>query len=314
MSSSRICAARFRLFDMPADTQAHTVDLLRGWLARRLSAEAFAWLTDRCGRIAADAPDRVFFTAFSAVSRYAGKQSLRLTAADLQTAGAERVAWESWTVEQAGRTLLLLSLRSEDAQAYAAKLQKLFASADLGELIALLQSLPLLPHPQRLIALAAEGARSNMNAVFNAVALRNAYPAEHFDETSWNQLVLKALFIGSPLYLIHGLDDRANPTLARMLVDYAHERWAARRPVSPELWRLVGPFADENMVADLEKVLTDPDPVQQGAAALALSRSSSAAARTLLARRADLQVAIADGRLTWRTLIQDQFTPRAPMI
>ena len=68
-------------------------------------------------------------------------------------------------------------------------------------------------------------------------------------------MVLKALFVGSALRPIQGLDARANPPLARMLSDYAHERWAAGRPVSPELWRCVGRFADAAALADLQRVL-----------------------------------------------------------
>lgn len=278
-------------------------DLLLRRLARQLDEKALSWLSDKRQRMAEGAPDHVFFTAFSAVPRYLGKQALRVTAEDAQAGDAERTDWDLWSADQAGRTLLLLSLARDDAELFVAELRKLVASADLGELVALYQSLPLLPHGGRLRDLAAEGARSNMTALFNAVALRNSYPAEHFDEAPWNQLVLKALFVGSPLHPIVGLDRRANKKLAGMLVDYAHERWAAGRVVSPELWRPVGPYADAEAVADLEKVLADPDPTQQGAAALALSRNPSSRAAEVLAQRADLKAAIADERLTWASLI-----------
>ncbi len=115
-------------------------------------------------------------------------------------------------------------------------------------------------------------------------------------------MVLKAAFVGSPLHLVCGLDRRANPALAHMLTDYAHERWAAKRPVAPELWRPGRPYPDENMVADLEKVLLDPDPIQQRAVVLALSQSHAPRAAEALARRTDLQTAAAEGRLAWNTL------------
>ena len=66
-----------------------------------------------------------------------------------------------------------------------------------------------------------------MRAVFEAVAHRSPYPREQFAENRWNHMVLKALFVGSALHPIQGLEERANPALARMLCDYAHERWAA---------------------------------------------------------------------------------------
>ena len=98
--------------------------------------------------------------------------------------------------------------------------------------------------PVQHVARAREGTRSAMQPMFEAVAHRNPFPMEQFDENAWNHMVLKALFIGSKLRPIQGLDERANPRLMRMLCDYAHERWAAERPVSPELWRCVGPHAD----------------------------------------------------------------------
>ena len=97
-----------------------------------------------------------------------------------------------------------------------------------SELVAFYRGLPLYPDQPRYVARATEGLRTNMKSVFEAVAHRNPYPSEQFPEAAWNQMVLKALFVGSPLWPIVGTGPaRATPTLARMLCDYAHERWAA---------------------------------------------------------------------------------------
>ncbi|MEQ9667992.1 EboA family metabolite traffic protein [Coleofasciculus sp. G2-EDA-02] len=288
--------------------------LLHRWLSERVSQESLSWLEQKQEKIAQGAPERVFFTAFSAVPRYIGKQALDLSVEDLEAAQEVRPGWFAghWTVDQAGRTLLVLSLPCDRvatppeyrAETYVQTLNKVFTTADEGELVALYQSLPLLPYPEKHKAQAAEGVRSNMTTVFNAVALRNPYPAEYFDDIAWNQMVLKAVFIGSPLYLIQGLDERANPQLAQMLVDYAHERWSAKRPVTPELWRVVGGFVDDAIASDLQKVLSDSDIAQQQAAALACSQSSSPQTQALLASRPDLQSLIQNGNLTWDSFSQ----------
>src|SRR3712207_8077480 len=102
-------------------------------------------------------------------------------------------------------------------------------TADLAESIAYLRGLALFPGGPALLPVAAGGVRSAVKPIFEAVAHRNPYPAEHFDERAWNQMVLKALFIGSPLAPIRGLRERAHPELCPVPVDYAHERWAAGR-------------------------------------------------------------------------------------
>lgn len=276
-------------------------NLLLRWLLQRVDKEGFSWLSEKRERIAGGAPERVFFTAFSAVPRYTGKKDLELTSEDLQVAEVIRTGWspEHWSVDQVARTLLVLALPQDNAEKYLRTLEQLVTTADVGELIALYQSLPLLPYPERHRARAAEGVRSNMTTVFKAVSLRNPYPADYFDNIAWNQMVLKAVFVGSPLYLIQGIDRRANLDLARMLTDYAHERWVASRPVTPELWRPVGRFADAEILADLEKVLSDPDSAQQEAAALACSECPLPQAQELLACHPKLQSSIHQGRLTW---------------
>ena len=85
-----------------------------------------------------------------------------------------------------------------------------------------------------------------------------------------------------------GIDERANPKLAQMLVDFAHERWAASRLVSPELWRCVGPFADDAMLADLQRVLSTGTDVERKAAALALASCPHPDAAALLGRVGDV--------------------------
>lgn len=276
-------------------------NLLLRWLLQHVDKEGFSWLNEKRKQIAGGAPERVFFTAFSAVPRYTGKKDLELTSEDLQAAEVIQTGWfpGHWRVDQVARTLLVLALPQENAEKYLRMLEQIFTIADVGELVALYQSLPLLPYPERHFARAAEGVRSNMTTVFNAVALRNPYPADYFDNIAWNQMVLKAVFVGSSLYLIQGIDRRANPELARMLTDYAHERWVALRTVTPELWRPVGRFADAEILTDLEKVLSDPDLAQQEAAALACSECPLPQAQELLARYPELQSSIHQGRLTW---------------
>ncbi|MEH2069723.1 MAG: EboA family metabolite traffic protein [Nostoc sp.] len=282
--------------------------LLHQWLVQSVSDVAISWLEQKQTQIASGTDERVFFTAFSAVPRYLGKQNLQLTSQDIEAAHQAIPGWNPsiWSVDQAGRTLLILALPQDDAQAYVRSLDKVFSSADMGELVALYQSLPLLPHPELHRHRAAEGIRSNMSNVFQAIALCNPYPADYLDNAAWNQMVLKAVFVGSPLHLIWGLDRRANPELAKMLTNYAHERWAAKRLVTPELWRPVGKFADSAIIADLEKVLTSGDIAEQQAAALACAESSLPEAQALLAHYPDLQSSIEHGNLTWSSFSRER--------
>jgi hypothetical protein len=289
---------------VPTDPAAVRRCLLH-WIRSRAGADAAAWTLETAARIAEGAPDRVVYTAFSAAPRHVGKADLALSAADLDAARAARPGWTptAWSVDQAARAALLLALPTADLDTYDRRLEMLFAAADVAEAVALHQAVPLLPLPARHLARAADGVRSNITSVFDAVMLRNPYPSEQFSDNAFNQGVLKAVFIGRPLRRIAGLDQRANPALAEMMVDYAHERWAAGRTVTPELWRPVGPFADAAVVADLARVLAQKDPIQQEAAALALVASPSPAARRLLGDvRPDLLARAASGALDWNDL------------
>ena len=278
-------------------------ELLGTWLAARLPLDAVDWLGTVAGLVQAAPTDRPLYLAIGEVSRRVPKEPLAPTDDELAAAAASRPGWDprDWTLDQAARVRLLLA-STADGAVLSRRLDTLCSAADVGELVAFYRGLPLYPDPPRHVLRAAEGVRSNMRVVFEAVAHRNPYPAEHFVESAWNQMVLKALFVGTRLDLIAGLDRRANPALARMLCDYAHERWAASRPVSPELWRCVGPYATGAVLDDFRRLLERGTEAEKQAAALALATTEHASAQALLDSHSALAEAARAGRLNWESL------------
>ncbi len=268
-----------------ADSPAPVIDVLRSWLSPRLDPGAQAWLSERC-RAAASGDKKALFLAFGMTPRKIGKDDLQLTAEELATAERVRPGWRpvAWSIDQAARMLLVLSYPAPEPAAYVSLMDQLFSAGEVRELAALYQGLPLYPHPPAFQLRCAEGLRTNMQSVFCAIAHHNPFPGEQLNDDQWNQLVLKSLFIGVPLDPIIGLDKRANAKLASILVDFAKERWAAKRPVSPELWRCVGAFADEAGLAALEKVLTTGRELERSAAVLALRSCNSDQAKRLLTK------------------------------
>lgn len=277
------------------------IKIIFDWLSRQLDQKQLTWLTEKKSELLNGATKRDFFIAFSLVPRRLGKANWIFTPEDLKTAAEICPGWQPqhWRIDHLGRTLLVLSLIQGNSEEYQRILDQLFSAADIDELVALYQGLPLLPSPDQYQERAAEGIRSNMSVVFNAVALHNPYPANHLSEGPWNQMVLKAIFIDSPLNEIIGLDRRTNPALSRMLLDYAHERWAANRNVTPELWRAMGSFTTDSMAEDLKRVLDQPDPKEQEAGAIACANSNSQKIQSLLESCPDLKTVAKEQ--TWET-------------
>ena len=274
--------------------------LVRAWLARQLPEAASAWLHGQLEKLAGAPAERDIHIALGLIPRRLGRADLALSDADLAAARQAGPDWDprGWSLDEAARILVLCTLGPRNTD-FATLFTGLCRTADVQESIALYKGLPLYPGPEALVAQAAEGVRTNMRAVFEAVAHDNPYPRDYFDENRWNQMVLKALFIGSTLDPIVGLDARANAALAAMLCDYAHERWAAGRPVTPELWRCVGPFAEGAALRDLERALDSADEPERCGAALALAASPSPEAKEVLSSVPDLSGRIERGDLTW---------------
>ena len=277
--------------------------LLRDWLLRQLEPERGAWLDAQVAALAKDSSDAALEIALGMVPRKLGKAELALTDADLAAADKAVPGWDprGWNVTDAARILLLSGLPA-GGKPFAERFRALCRTADVAELATLYRGLPLYPDPASLEEQVGEGLRSNMRGVFEAIAHRNPYPKAHFDQHRWNHMVLKALFIGSPLAPIQGLDERANPELARIMCDFAHERWAAGRPVPFEIWRCVGPFAEGGAIDDLARVLSSGEGIERRAAALALAASPDRRAAKLLAQVPALAADISRKQLTWASV------------
>ena len=281
------------------------MQLLEAWLAPRLTPDAAAWLASQLAIVASGEKPMQLAIAVGLAPRKVGKADLDLTDEELAAGRAARSGLDAtgWSVDQAARILLVLASHRGDDERFAASLDRILAAAEIGEQIALLRGLPLYPAPQRIMHRAAEGVRSAMQPIFEAVAHRNPYPLEQFSEAQWNQMVVKTLFIDSRLWPIQGLDTRRNPDLARMLIDYAAERRAAGRAISPELWRCVAPFAGEAEVATLTEILRAGTDAERKGAALALKECPLPSARTALATVPDLAEAIDAGRVSWDRIV-----------
>ncbi len=179
--------------------------------------------------------------------------------------------WQNSTLDQLVRVYLLIHLaEKEDGKA---RINTLFDTAEMNELVALYRALPALKTPEIWLNRATDAVRSNIGPVFDAIAFGNPYPLQHFSELAWNQLVLKCIFNDKPIHLIEGLDERANQALADTLADFAHERWAAGRRVPSQVWRLIRNFQTDTKEQDLAKLAKSEDPNDKKAAELISNNS-----------------------------------------
>jgi hypothetical protein len=273
------------------------------WIARAGNAGGADWFRSAVRDVVQAANDRALGAAIGLAPRRLGKTDLALTANDKARAAALRPGFDpsDWSVDQLARVAFVLASHDGDDAAFAKRFDSFCSSAELNELIALCRGLPLYPGAALVEPRAREAVRSGMKPVFEAVAHNNPYPGEVFSEDAWNHMVVKALFIGSSLWPIQGLDRRANPHLARMLVDLAQERWAAGRPVSAELWRCVAPYADSEGIAALTRAWQTGERKDRLAIALALQHPAGTAIDLPFREEAGrLGVRLADEQIGWR--------------
>jgi hypothetical protein len=278
-------------------------DLFDSIIKENLNNETWSWLQEKTAAISAGNIAQLNL-AFAAMPRKTGKKTITLSNQQQQKMQEIRTGLtiNNWTIDRLCRVWLLLHVNDQDEKAYQTHIEHLFTGAEMNELVALYSALPLLAYPGRWKMRCAEGIRSNIAFVLESIMCDNPYPAENLDEPAWNQLVLKAFFTEKPVHRIIGLDDKANPNLARILSDYAHERWAAGRPVHPQLWRCVGAYLNEQIFPDIRRLAGSGNTIDREAAALACAKSNYLPAKELLASDPYLRSVLDDKTITWEML------------
>lgn len=269
-----------------------------------LSPDTWTWLSEN---LSSD-DSRQINTAFAVMPRKTGKSVIQISQDLLSKIDHVKPGFtvENWTMDKLGRLCLLLHLNPADQERYIKTIENLFLAAEVSELVALYSSLPVLAWPDRWKLRCAEGIRSNIGLVLEAIMYQNPYPEKYLDEKAWNQLILKAFFTDKDIIQIPGIDERANAELALTLTDYAHERWAAKRKINPFLWRFTSKFLDDGLMLDLKKVLFEGSLREKQAAALTLVQSGSASASDLLKSYPELLNAIKNNVLNWANMAQEE--------
>jgi len=207
----------------PAARAAGLLDAVRS----RLEPAARDWVDRALTAVGPPLDRAAFLAAFTAAVRRVGK------AAPAREAGPESPD------EMVRAALLLRAAEAAAAPAFETLVDEVYGQGDSRERQAVLRVLAWLPAPERFLALAVDACRTSIQPLFEAIACENPYPAAHFPEPNFNQMVLKALFTGVPLRRIVGLTDRVTDELRRMAADYASERRAAGRSVPADIGDLL---------------------------------------------------------------------------
>ncbi len=207
-------------------------------------------------------------------------------------------------LHQIVRIFLLAKVLEEKPAYFTAKVANLIQVADTGELVTFLKFLVWLPNPKTFNQTAVEALRTNISQVFMAIALHNPYPEKFFNEQQWNQMYLKAAFMQLDLGAIIGVDERANEDLARIISDYAHERWAASRDIDPLFWRPVGKFLKGTLKEDMKRLLSSQNLLENKAGVLCCCRSEDLELRELMGQHPEIMNLVSNDRLTWENFKQ----------
>ncbi len=239
--------------------------MLQELVLKKLTVEEVNWFTNKRQLIETDELGNQFILIYSLVFRFISNDLTVWDAEELLYLEKQYPSFSEskWNKQSLCRALLMVNLPKENSKAI---LKRLFETCSIKEQVDFYKNLFFLENAENFSSLAEEGVRTNVTDVFDAIALNNPYAAYFLSEEAWNQLVLKAIFMGRPLYKIYNLLERNNQKLALVLNDYIHERWSAGRTVSPEVWQLMSGYNNPELQETLKKAVASTNDLERKAA------------------------------------------------
>ncbi len=187
-----------------------------------------AWLADAVHRVSVS--PAAISTLFPAMGRHCGRGPLP----------GSHPGLAGWTVDDAGRVLLLTALPLPGPD-LAAAAGRLYRCGDAAEKRGVLRALPWLDIGAGGVELLHDAIRSNDPRL---VAAALGPYAVHLADPMWRQAVLKCVFMDIPLSQVSGLAGRADGELRRMLAGLADERRAAGRTIPADADALLAQLTD----------------------------------------------------------------------
>ena len=248
------------------------LDLLKSSLSSKNELE---WIENKYNYLNESFKASAYYLAFSSCTRYinASVPQIILEENNLKALSSvyPNFGKMGWMTDELVRVLLMCVVPIDQNKKI---LDQQFSTADYRETIALYKGLYLLENAAEFEYRVADGLRTNMSGIFDAICLYNPYSYQFLKEAAWNQTVLKAMFMERPMYKIFRIEARKNEQLAHIFLDYANERWSAKRKVSPELWRFISGFVDEVIFKDIQRLISSGDELEINAAIRATIESN----------------------------------------
>ncbi|HXI11284.1 MAG TPA: EboA domain-containing protein [Thermoanaerobaculia bacterium] len=220
---------------------AESSDGLLTTVCSGLHPDAVDWIQSEVSALRAAPDTRRLTRSFAAIARRLPREQ--------STVGADSAAIHLNTLDMARYVLLRAALDPLDTASRCQTVAALYKTGSTGERCSIARILPCFPSAGSYLTVAVEACRTHVEPVFAAIACENPYPAEHFPELNFNQMVLKAVFVGLQLSRVVGLRSRRGSELQRMARALTSERQAAGRPIPADLSFL----SDESMRADRDE-------------------------------------------------------------
>ena len=232
-------------------------------IAARATEEGKQWLNKALEAARNPGNPNVLLGYYAGAARRMGKVALNLSDAEKARLAEQdsEISLDHWGLDEATRVLLLLNLsKSLSPDDYQDWVFRCYESGDSREQESWLRGLAVIPGGDKQLHWAMDATRTNIIPVFEAIACENPYPTRYFPELNFNQMVLKALFVGVSIWRIFKLESRFNADLSRMSDDYITEREVAGRTVPVDIWLAVCPYGDHKALERAAGYLDNDDP------------------------------------------------------